>query len=177
MRKCSNHRFLKGAIAGMIGGFAGSWAMNQFSSGVSTVQQAWKKTDRRSPSQNNSQSSNSDEAATTLLAERISQAVLGRDLTDGEKKIAEPLVHYGFGAAVGSLYGVLAELTPMARKGAGTAYATAVWLGGDELAVPKLQLSKSASQYSAGVHTEALASHLVYGLTTEGVRRGVRALL
>src|SRR5581483_544408 len=171
-----NHRYLKGLLAGMIGGLVGSWTMNQFSSGVGKVQEAWKKTDRRHPN-GGSRSSISDEAATTMLAERISRAVLGRDLTGEEKKIAEPLVHYGFGTLTGGLYGLLAELTPLTTKGAGTAYATAIWIAGDEIAVPKLRLSKSAQAYPASVHAEALGSHLVYGLTTEGVRRAVRSVL
>jgi putative membrane protein len=178
MRDGCNHRYLKGFLAGMIGGFVGSWAMNQFSSGVSKVQQAWEKSDHHKQKPSDSKpSGSSDEAATALLAERISHAVLGRDLTDDEKAIAEPLVHYGFGTLAGGLYGLLAELTPLTTKGAGTAYATAMWFGGDEVAVPKLRLSKSASEYPASVHAEALASHLVYGLTAEGVRRGVRAVL
>ena len=31
--------------------------------------------------------------------------------------------------------------------------------------------------YPTSVHAEALASHLVYGLATEGVRRAIRAAL
>lgn len=174
MRK-PRHRYLKGLLSGMIGGFAGSWAMNRFQAAVGEVGESWRKSggghDESQPV------SSSDEAATTLLAERISLSVRGRKLTDREKKIAEPLVHYGFGTLAGGLYGFLNEVAPLTRKGAGTAYGTAVWLGGDEVAVPALELSKPAPAYPASVHLEALASHLVYGLTVEGVRRGVRALL
>ena len=174
MRK-RKHRYLKGVLAGMIGGFVGSWTMNQFSSGVGQLEKKWQASEGNG--QPGKSDSNADEAATTLLAQRISQAVRGRKLTDNEKKTAEPIVHYGFGTLVGGLYGFLNEVTPLTRKGAGAAYGTAVWLGGDEIAVPALELSKPSLSYPLGVHAQALASHLVYGFTSEGVRRGIRALL
>lgn len=175
MRNRRKHRFLKGAIAGMIGGLVASWAMNRFQSGVSKVGQAWEKSAHRPEPPQKRRSS--DEAATALLARRISRAVLHRDLTPDEMKIAEPFVHYAFGTLSGGMYGLMAELTPVARKGAGSAFGTALWLAADEIAVPKLQLSKSATNYPPKVHLEALASHLVYSFTTEEVRRGVRALI
>lgn len=175
MRNHCDHRFLKGAIAGMIGGFVASWAMNKFQSGVSTAAKAWEKSAHR-PEESESQASG-DSAATVVLAQRISLSVLRRTLTHDELKIAEPLVHYGFGTLAGGLYGLLAEVTPLARKGAGCAYGTAVWLGGDEIAVPMLELSKGPDKYPLSSHAEALASHWAYGLTLEGVRRGVRAML
>jgi hypothetical protein len=176
MRKDSNRRFLKGAVAGMIGGLVASWSMNQFQSGVSKVKESWHKS-AHAPAHKRLSGDFNDEAATVLLARRLSRAVLGRDLSDDEMKVAEPLVHYSFGAMAGGFYGLLAEFTPAARKGAGTAYATALWMGADEIAIPKLQLSKSPGEYSPQVHAEALATHLVYGVTAEVVRRGVRAML
>ncbi|MGZ4788309.1 MAG: DUF1440 domain-containing protein [Terriglobales bacterium] len=167
-----NHRFLKGAIAGMIGGLVASWTMNQFQAGVSKVEEAWKK----SSHQQRPKRQSSDAAATELVAQRLSRAILGRDLTPDEMKIAEPLVHYGFGTLSGGFYGFLAELSPVATKGTGSLFGTALWLVADEIAVPKLQLSKPLEAYPPKVHAEALAAHLVYGVTTEEVRRGVRAL-
>ena len=169
-----NHRLLKGAIAGMIAGLAGSWMMNEFQSGVSKVGEAWKKSAHRPPEPHRQ---SSDEAATALLARRLSRTILGRDLTDDEMRIAEPLVHYGFGTFSGGIYGLVAELIPKSRKGSGTLFGTALWLIADEVAVPKLQLSKPATAYGPKVHAEALASHLVYGFTTEEVRRGIRAII
>jgi hypothetical protein len=176
MRKGCNHRFLKGAVAGMIGGLVASWAMNQFQAGLSKAEAAWKKSGRKTDSPQESPEGG-DEPATALVARRVSRAVLGRDLSGSEMKVAEPLVHYTYGTLAGGFYGLLAELMPAARKGAGTAYATALWVGGDEIAVPMLQLSKPPDAYPAKVHAQSLASHLVYGVAAEGVRRGIRALL
>jgi hypothetical protein len=43
--------------------------------------------------------------------------------------------------------------------------------------VPAAGLSRKPSEYPASIHTYAFASHLVYGLTTEIVRRAVRKAL
>jgi putative membrane protein len=94
-----------------------------------------------------------------------------------QKKTAEPLVHYGFGTAVGAIYGLLAAKTGVARAGAGTVYGSTVWLLADEIGVPATGLSKPPTQVPWSGHLQALASHLVYGLTTEGVREGVRRLV
>lgn len=176
MHNSRNHHLVKGAIAGMIGGLIASWSMNQFQAGVSKVKEAWQNSARQ-PVPRHSSNASGDEPATALLARRISRAVLGRDLSEREMNVAEPLVHYAYGTLAGGLYGIMAELTTIARTGAGTGYGTALWVGGDEIAVPKLQLSKPAAAYAPRVHAQALASHLVYGLSAEAVRRGVRALL
>lgn len=46
-----------------------------------------------------------------------------------------------------------------------------------KVAVPALGLSKKPAEYPAAVHAQALASHLVYGLTTDLVRRGLLRVL
>lgn len=176
MRNGRQHRLVKGAIAGMIGGLVASWTMNRFQSSIGKVKEAWQKSAHEPDSQRPS-SGPGDEPATALLARRLGRAVLGRELSESEVKAAGPVVHYVYGTLAGGLYGVMSELTSATRLGAGTGYATALWVGGDEIAVPKLQLSKSPSEYPPQVHAESLASHVVYGLAAEAVRRGVRAAL
>jgi uncharacterized membrane protein YagU involved in acid resistance len=78
---------------------------------------------------------------------------------------------------MGAVYGAMAEITPRATFGAGLPYGTAVFLGADELTVPALGLSKPPKEYPASTHLYGLASHLVYGLSLEMVRRGVRRLM
>jgi len=58
--------------------------------------------------------------------------------------------------------------------GLGAPFGTALWLGADEVAVPAFHLAGPPWKTPASVHARALAAHLVYGLTTEGVRRLVR---
>jgi uncharacterized membrane protein YagU involved in acid resistance len=72
---------------------------------------------------------------------------------------------------MGTLYGALAAVLPAATSGFGTAFGTALFALADETAVPVLGLSKPPTEYPLSSHAKALASHLVWGATTEAVRR------
>ena len=76
-----------------------------------------------------------------------------------------------------TVYGAAAEIVPQVTAAAGLPYGGLIWLGADEGVVPALGLSKSPGEYPVSTHAYALASHLVYGATTEGVRRAVRSIL
>jgi uncharacterized membrane protein YagU involved in acid resistance len=177
-------RLCKGASAGTLGGLAGSWTMNLFQTLLGKISAKKSEPDQQteqdeSPGDNRPARSQSqgNEPATAVLAEKVSERVLHHRLTEEEKKIAEPAVHYGYGMLVGALYGALAEEVPVATACYGTLYSSALWLLGDEMAVPMLKLSKPPTQYPPKTHLSAFASHLVYGLTAESVRRMVRAAL
>jgi len=66
---------------------------------------------------------------------------------------------------------------PAVTAGAGLPNGASIWVVADERVVPALGLSKSPTEYPLSIHAYALASHFVYGLTTELVRRGVRNAL
>jgi putative membrane protein len=157
----------KGLAAGLAGGLAASFAMDQFQAAASRIAQAGRNNKRKRRGE--------DEKATERLAQRISEGVFHHRLTDTEKKWAAPAVHYAYGALVGGLYGALAERR-LTRIGAlaGVPYGTALWLFSDETAVPLLRLSKGPKQYPVSSHAMALASHVVYATTTDLVRRLVR---
>lgn len=161
-----------GILAGIAGGLVASWTMNQFQSGLSKVEEAWQKSAHQ-PKPPKPPSEEDD--ATMKTADRLAQTFAHRSLTKEEKKKAGPVVHYVYGAIIGGCYGALTELSPSFSAGIGTGYATAIWLLGDEVAVPALGLSKSPTEYPVGVHAKSLASHLVYGVTTDAVRRAIRA--
>jgi len=111
------------------------------------------------------------EDATVQTAERISSDVFHHELTSEEKKTAGPVVHYAYGAGIGALCGGLAQKYGNTRLGFGSAYGAAAWALGDEIAVPAFGLGKKPTETSMSRHFQALAAHLVYGLTLEGVRR------
>jgi uncharacterized membrane protein YagU involved in acid resistance len=81
------------------------------------------------------------------------------------------------GATSGAIYGAVAEVMPAATVAEGLPFGAAVWLIADEGVVPASGLSKESSDYPPSIHAYAFASHLVYGLTTELVRRAVRRAL
>jgi putative membrane protein len=188
-RRSENRDLLKGLAAGVAGGIAASWVMNQF-------QSTWSKlTDgvERPHGAQSLQDGSPDHGVARELEERGSNddndnaavragtavAEFGFDtkLTRPEKENAGAVAHYAMGAASGAIYGVAAELTPAATAGVGIPFGAAVWVIADEGLVPALGLSKSSTEYPLSIHAYALASHLVFGLSTEVVRRTVRRAL
>lgn len=173
----------KGLVAGLAGGLVASWTMNQF-------QAAWTRmaegTDKPHGAQSmqpaegskgDGQDTQDQDDATVKTAKAISKGVFGRELQESEKKPAGAAVHYAFGTLTGGLYGALAELSPQVTNAAGLPFGAAFWLVADEITVPLLGLSKGPAAYPVSTHAYALASHLVYGVTTEVSRRALRHVL
>ncbi len=172
----ADHVIAKGVLAGVLGGLAGAWAMNEFQAVSQGVSEAWKRSAHQ-PEKPQSHGDSEEDDATMKTADRIATLFTHQPLTQAQKKKAGPLVHYAYGAIIGAVYGAITELAPVAASGVGTAYGAAVWLGGDEIGVPALGLSKAPTEYPVSVHAKSLASHLVYGTSLELVRKGVRAVL
>jgi putative membrane protein len=176
----------KGLVAGMIGGFVASMVMNKFQQ---SLQKLIEGEERSHGAQSMQQGSprggagemlrergvdSSDDDAAERTASAISVGVFDHELTGGEKETAGTAVHYAFGTGTGAFYGAAVELAPALTEGFGAPFGAAVWLAADEGIVPMLGLSKSPTQYPVSTHLYSLASHFVYGLTTELVRRVVR---
>jgi putative membrane protein len=164
----------KGMAAGAIGGLAGAYSMTLFQSGWSKLSEKLKHGNSNQQQQSHDQGDSED--ATMKMAGTISE-LLGHPLTKEQRKTAGPVVHYVFGAAVGALYGAAAEYLPSARVGGGVPFGALVFVTADETAVPALKLSKPPTEYPVPTHIYSLASHAVYGLSTELARRGTRRLL
>ena len=116
------------------------------------------------------------EDATMKTAGKLARAA-GTELTREQRGAASPFIHYGFGTAMGALWGVAMETSPRAIRRQrsplfGSVFGSALFLGADEVAVPALGLAGAPEKPSS--HLYAWASHLVYGLTAEFVRRQVR---
>ncbi|HWS99842.1 MAG TPA: DUF1440 domain-containing protein [Pyrinomonadaceae bacterium] len=129
------------------------------------------------PGQASEENKEEQDDATVKAARAVSEGVFGHELKESEKETAGAVVHYAFGTATGGLYGAVAELSPEVTAGAGLPFGVAFWLVADETAVPLLGLAKAPTEYPVSTHVYALASHLVYGLTAELVRRAVRNAL
>ena len=180
---------LKGLAAGIVGGLVASAVMNQFQALLSRLAEGEERSHGAQSLQQGSpqkgvgrelQAEGKDEEeddATERLANAISVKVSGRELTEREKETAGTALHYAMGTTSGALYGALAEVIPQVKSGAGMPFGVAVWLTADEGILPAAGLSKSPAEYPLSVHAYAFASHLVYGLTTELVRRAVRGAL
>jgi uncharacterized membrane protein YagU involved in acid resistance len=171
----------KGLIAGAVGGLVASWAMNVFMKNAGAKLQKAVETEEESEQAAWEQAMQNDvpkEDATMKTAEAVVEAVTGgRHLSWKEKKIGGPIVHYAFGTLMGGLYGAAAEYSRTARSGNGTLFGAALFTGADLIAVPALHLSSASGPEPASSLATPYAAHLVYGVTTEFVRRLVRAVL
>lgn len=162
---------IKGAVIGVLAGLAATVVMTEYQNLMSKISQSEEKSKKEGKSEKKK------EPATVKAAEMISENVFDHELTKSEKKYAGPAVHYGMGATSGLIYGIASEIAPITTVGAGLPFGAAVWLLADDIAVPALGLSKSPTEYPLSTHAYALSSHLVYGLTTDLVRRLLRELL
>jgi putative membrane protein len=115
--------------------------------------------------------------ATVKTADLAASATAGRHLWQSEQDVAGPLMHYGFGIAVGAVYGALAETRPEVTRFGGVPFGLGVWASADEVAVPAAGLSAAPWDRPLRAHSYSMLSHAVYGLTTEAVRKVVRSRL
>lgn len=163
IRKVSGADTAKGALAGLAGGLVASWTMEMFQAALSkTVQK---------------QKQGGGEPATVKVAEGVSEKVRDHGLAQEEKEPAGEMVHYAFGGGAGAVYGMAAEALPKAAAGWGTVFGAVLWVLADEVGVPSAGLGKWPADSPVPEQASAFAAHLVYGATTETVRRGVRRLL
>lgn len=183
----------KGLVGGLVGGLAATVAMTQF-------QNAWSKASEKmsagnangnanqhSPNQQGQEHQQEQdqpqekEDATMKAAGKLA-GLTGRELSHDQKKKAGPLVHYGFGTAMGAIYGLTKETAPRGWRQSppllsGTAFGTVLFLGADEVGVPALGLSGKPWESPLSSHVYALVSHVVYGAALEGAYALTRKLL
>jgi putative membrane protein len=165
----------KGLVSGLVGGLVGTIVMTAFQNGWSKASEALKRGDGQQ--QQSSQGEGESEDATMKAAGKLAE-VFGRPLSHEQKKKFGPVVHYAFGIAQGAMYGAVTELAGI-QGGlvSGVSFGAALFVVADELAVPAAGLSGKPSEFPLTSHLYGLASHLVYGVTTEIVRRGLRSAL
>ncbi|HUH64407.1 MAG TPA: DUF1440 domain-containing protein [Terracidiphilus sp.] len=181
MRNGRKANVASGVIAGVAGGLFASWIMNLFIEDVGPkLQQAVQDDEERQPASEYERSQSDEdggprEDATMKAAGRLARALAGRELTYEQKKTGGPIVHYAFGAVMGGIYGGLAEHSPQVTNGFGTAFGGALFAGADVIAVPALNLAEASSDLPS--LATPFAAHLVYGATTELVRRVMRTAL
>jgi putative membrane protein len=166
---------IKGAVAGAIGGAAGAYTMERF-------QAWWNEMEKRAAPRRRvhaikDKTVEKDEPATVKAAERLAKKVLDTELPEELKPVAGEAVHYTTGATIGAVYGFVAEILPPARMFNGLLMGAVVWWTADNMAVPAQRLGRKPEQTPPSKHAYALASHLVYGFTTEIVRSVVRMVI
>ena len=161
----------RAALAGALGGLAGTLAMNY-------AQRLWTLVVDGKPPQSAGgqhdardwQEREESRNANELAVEAVAAGIAGRRLTRGELAFAAPLAHYSFGAAVGAIYGSLVHHDRRYAGRRGATFGAAVWLIADEVAMPLLRLSRPTTKRSPEKHLQSFVAHIVYGVVGEVVR-------
>jgi putative membrane protein len=107
----------------------------------------------------------------------FAEKITGHQLSPSAKTAAAESIHWGFGAATGAAYGAIAEYFPAATDKDGASFAMALATLTHEGVLPAIGLSASPEAQTPREHTSEMATHLVFGVVTETVRRFVRRLL
>jgi uncharacterized membrane protein YagU involved in acid resistance len=189
----SSENLAAGAVAGMIGGLVGTFAMGTALAGWTLLsRRVYRRTfDPRSQREWRNRLANAGAKPGRLQqseprshhrrispSERLVAAayrtVGRRPATRREMELLGMLVHYAFGACVGGLYGAAAEVEPEVTAGAGVPFGTAVWLVADELGIPLTGIADSPLRTPPRLHAYSLAGHFAYGAATELTRRTIR---
>ncbi|MEA2575713.1 MAG: hypothetical protein QOH93_3011 [Chloroflexia bacterium] len=152
------HNPLKGLLFGLVAGAAASAAMDQYWGMVERVPGA---RPEQQPRRGGNQQK--DEPSTQIIADRLSEALTGKEVPEDAKPAAGVVVHYLTGALQGGLFGLVAAVRPRTGLFAGLLYGVAIWLFLDELTLRLLNLAPDPDKVPKKQHVEALGAHLVYG--------------
>ena len=141
----------KGALAGFVGGLAGSAAKML--------------AEKIYPPRTRGQ-----KAPPVVLAEKVA----GHRLNSSEKTAATQGLHWSFGPLVGAVYGAVVEYEPEVAARNGVAFGLGLNALTHEGALPLLGLTEKVQDQPRQEKWSEVASHAVYGFVTESVRRLIR---
>ena len=161
-------------IGGLVGGLVASFAMERFQRMLGGISPDLGGAPGGGGQQYRKPQS---EPSTYKAADAIATGTIGRRVPPQHKPAAGAAIHYAFGGAVGAIYGAGAARSSEITAWGGLPFGATVWLIADEMGMPLVGLAKRPSEYPLRDHVTALTSHLVYGATTEAVRRCVAASL
>jgi putative membrane protein len=148
------HRLLKGLLAGLVAGLVATAAKTL--------------AERFYPPRTHGEPEPDE-----LLAERIA----GHSLDAGTKAVASGAIHWGYGALTGAAYGALAEFYSAATDKEGASFGLALMTLTHENALPAMGLSASPEDQTLREKSSEAASHVLFGVVAERVRRIVRKML
>ena len=157
-------------IAGVVGGLAGAFAMEHFQRALGKISPDIGGAPGGGGQQYRKPQS---EPSTYVAADAVARATTGGPVPAPYKPAAGALVHYAFGGTLGAIYGAATAQDPRVAAGGGLPFGAAVWIAADEI----VGLAKPPTAYPLQDHATTFASHLVFGTTTELVRRLVLGAL
>ena len=141
---------------GVVGGLVASLAMNQFQALAAGAF---------------GQGGSNDDPSTIKAADTLAMATTGEPVTQKYREVAGSVVHYATGAVLGGLYGALTHERPEAALGLGVPFGLATMLVVDDVAVQAFGWGPAPQDTPVATHGYSAASHAVFGLVVECVRR------
>ncbi len=109
--------------------------------------------------------------STETAANRASKLLTGKAIPKSRRPAAGEAVHYVVGSLVGGLYGLAAERQPKVTAGHGAVFGVTAATVLDETVVPAAGLGPGPTKAPLTSHPYSYASHLVFGVVTEGARK------
>lgn len=168
MAKRKRQNPIKGLFYGIVAGIVASASMDQYWAIVEKIPG-----DRPEQKPKKGGKQQKDEPSTQIIADKVSEAVSGKEVPKRNKAAAGVGVHYITGAVFGGLFGIVAALRPRTGLLAGLFYGLLIWLFLDEMMLRALNIAPDPRKVPAEKHIEALGAHLVYGGTMAIVARGL----
>lgn len=111
--------------------------------------------------------------ASEQAGQKLSRGMTGITLGPRGQKSVGVIGHFGYGAAMGALYGAAKEWRPRQDLGSGIAFGVAVYLL-DQLLLPALRLPDRPDRAPISTQAFGAANHVLYGAATELVRSTIR---
>src|SRR5262245_37296581 len=152
----------RGAVVGLVGGLLAAGAMSLAHRALASLSPEPKRSSAAQPED------------PTVKVASAAMRLAGYRLADDQKERAGSIVHYAFGGVVGALYGAAADIVPRISAAFGLPFGMAVWLGAPVLAVPTFGPAEPPTRQPVGKEAEEFGLHILYGSTTELVRRSLR---
>jgi uncharacterized membrane protein YagU involved in acid resistance len=81
------------------------------------------------------------------------------------RRVTAGLLHFGFGAATGAIYGLAAERVPLPAAAKGIAFGMLVWSSSYLGWLPALGILSAATEHPAGRNALMIGAHVVWGAT------------
>jgi hypothetical protein len=149
---------LKGAIAGALG----TWVMDRLTTYLYQHENAVSRLieDRARDGQ----------SAYEVAAEKAAR-LLGRELTQEERRRLGLVIHWALGIAAGAVYGAFGRRIPAFRRAGGAKFGTAFWAAVDEGLVSLLGLTPPPKKFPWETHARGLAGHVAYGIVADRTLR------
>jgi hypothetical protein len=152
----------RGMITGLTGGVAGTLLMDGY---WKVVRNTFGDRPEQKPKPGDDNQAK-DQPSTQIVADKLSEALTGREVPEEGKAVAGIATHYALGLGCGALFGAVAARWPRLGLLAGMVYGAGIWLFLDEIGLRMLKVAPEADKVPVSQHVQALGAHLVYGAAT-----------